>query len=733
MPATLSSPAARAAFSLRLPTPASTALEQLTSFAERMLEVPVSIITLVDGTPSYSTGGGHADAWRARREAPLSRTLCRYAVASGRPLLIEDARTHSIVRDDPVVWLGEVGYAGVPIRTPDGAVAGSICAIDTRPRAWTDGEVDLLAQLAAFAALAIERRGGATAEAGFVGAIGPARGRLSLRMLEKAVETMQVGVTITDTDGRILYTNPAEARMHGYTIDELRGMHARVFAPPEAARPIDPEVMDEVTSWSRETVNVRKDSTLFPVLLRSDVVKDSRGKAVGLVTCCEDITQRRELERQLLRNAFYDPLTGLPNRGLFVHRLDLAVERARRGEGNFAVLMVGLDRFKLVNDSLGRGAGDELLVGVAARLRECVRGETMVAHIGGDEFAILLDEIDGLGGATRVAGCVLERLTRPFSAGGAEVFTGASVGIALSWSGYEHADDVLRDAAIAMYRSKDGAKGQYEVFDADMHARAMERMRLEMDLRRALERGELRVYYQPIVTLDTGRIAGFEALVRWLHPERGLILPDDFIPLAEETGLILPIGLWVLEEACRELRRWQARGEGQGAPLTMSVNLSSRQFTQADLVDRVEDVLRETAIVRGTLKLEITESVIMQNTEAVLGTLHRLKALGVQLHVDDFGTGYSSLGYLHRLPLDALKIDRSFVGPGAGRESLQLVRSIVAMAHALGVAVVTEGVETAELLTELRTLRCEFGQGYFFAAPLPSEGVEALFASDPTW
>ncbi|HEU0054018.1 MAG TPA: diguanylate cyclase, partial [Longimicrobium sp.] len=537
MSAILTDPGTRSAFALRLPTPASTALSQLAAYAERMLEVPVALVSLVDGDGTFSAGGGSADAWRARREAPLSRSLCRYAVASGRPLVIEDARVHPIVRDDPVVWLGEVGYAGVPIRTLDGGVAGSLCAIDARPRAWTDDEVELLATLASFAAMVVERRSGVVAEAGFVGAIGQARGRLSLRMLEKAVETMQIGVTITDTEGRILYTNPAEARMHGYTIDELRGMHARIFAPPEHARPIDPEVMDEVTSWSRETVNVRKDGTLFPVLLRSDVVKDSRGKAVGLVTCCEDVTQRRELERQLLRNAFYDPLTGLPNRGLFAHRLELAVERARRGEAHFAVLMVGLDRFKLVNDSLGRGAGDELLVGVAERLRECVRGETMVARIAGDEFAVLIDEIGEMGDATRVAACVQERMGRPILAGGSEVFTAASVGIALSWSGYESADDALRDATIAMYRSKDAGQAQYQVFDGEMHARAMERLRLETDLRRAMERGELRVFYQPIVTLSTGRIAGFEALVRWEHPERGLVLPDDFVPLAQTAGL----------------------------------------------------------------------------------------------------------------------------------------------------------------------------------------------------
>jgi diguanylate cyclase (GGDEF)-like protein/PAS domain S-box-containing protein len=714
--------------------PAAAALERLASFAERMLEVPVSLITLVDGGRPFSAPGSD-DAWRARREAPLSLSLCQYAVRSGRPLVIEDARLHPIVRENPSLWLGEVGYAGVPVRSPDGSVTGSMCAIDTRPRVWTEEEIDILDHLAALAALVVERRTGHNAaEATFVGALGGSRGRLSLRVLEKAVETMQIGVTITDEEGRILYTNPAEARMHGWSMEELRGRHARVFAPPENARPIESSELDEVTGWIRETVNVRKDGSLFPVLLRSDVVKDSRGRPVGLVTCCEDITQRKQLERQLLQNAFYDPLTGLPNRGLFTHRLELAVDRARRGESAFGVVMAGLDRFKVVNDSLGRAAGDALLAAVAGRLRDCVGRHDMLAHIAGDEFAVLLDDIEGLGDATRMAACVQDALSRPFDIHGQEVFTGASVGIALSWSGYEHAEDVIRDATLALYRSKDARKGQYEVFDRDMHAQAMERLTMEMDLRRALERGELRVHYQPIVTLATGRIAGFEALVRWQHPERGMILPDGFVPLAEETGLILSIGMWVLEEACRELRRWLERAGGDGGePLTMAVNLSAKQFAQAGLVERVRQVLEETGVPGERLKLEITESVIMQHTDAVTETLHRLKALGVQLHIDDFGTGYSSLSYLHRLPLDALKIDRSFVRPGAGEESLQLVRTMVALAHALGVAVVTEGIETPELLEELRTLNCEYGQGYLFSRPVPSEGVDALFASDPRW
>jgi PAS domain S-box-containing protein/diguanylate cyclase (GGDEF)-like protein len=710
--------------------PTSGALNTLPEFAAQLLSVPLSIITPVEGR-SYSTKEVAGDGWEARRAALLGDTLCSLPAASGRPLLIEDAREHPELSGRLELWMGEAAYVGVPIRTPEGRVLGTFCAIDTRPRRWLDGDVRALTQLADVAAVLLERQTAPGAAAGFVGAIGTARGRLSLRMLEKAVETMQIGVTITDTSGRILYSNPAEARMHGYEVDELRGMHARVFAPAEHARPMEAEAMHDASSWSRETVNVRKDGSTFPVLLRSDVVRDSRGRPVGLVTCCEDVTERRELERQLLRSAFYEPVTGLPNRGLFTHRVELAVDRERRGEADFAVLAVALDRLQLVNDSLGRAAADELLQAVAGRLRECVRSDALLAHVARDEFAVLLDEIDGIAEPSRVAACLQEQLSRPFTVHGTEVFPGASVGIALSYTGYERAEDVLRDAAIALYRSRDARQGQYEVFDRDMHAQVMARLRMETDLRRALSRGEMRVHYQPIVSLASGRIAGFEALVRWDHPVEGMIQPDDFVPLAEETGLILPIGMWVLEEACRELRRWQDTHQGDEAP-TMAVNLSARQFIQPDLVEQVQRVLRETGIEHGTLKLEITESVLMQHTDRVTETLHRLKALGVQLHIDDFGTGYSSLGYLHRLPLDALKIDRSFVSEAEG-VNLHLVRTIVALAHALGVAVITEGIESPQVLRELRELECEFGQGFLFSRPLASGDIEALVASDPCW
>jgi diguanylate cyclase (GGDEF)-like protein/PAS domain S-box-containing protein len=705
--------------------------ERLAGFAARLLDTPVSVISLVDAERPFSAGRS-GDLWRPRREAPLARSLCGVAVRTGEPLLIEDAREHPAVRRNPEVWLGEIGYAGIPFRRADGRVVGSLCVADDRPRAWTAEEVDLLMSLARFAALLVTSQDGTPAlERALAQAAQSARSSVNLRMLRKAVETMQMGVTITDLRGRIVYSNPADARMHGYTPDELVGCDARVFAPAANAQPLDAERMNEATSWSRETVNVRKDGTIFPVFLRSDVVRDAAGRPVALVTCCEDLTHRKRLERELLRNAFYDAVTELPNRGLLTHRLELALDPGRRGDGHrFAVLAVELDRIQLVTDSLGRAAGDELLAGAAARLRECAPEDAMVAYVGGDQFAILMDGVSGLGDATRVATCVRQMLAQPLLAAGREVFSGVSVGVVLSGPAYERAEEVLRDATIAMIRAREAGDGRYHVFDPAMHAEAMARLQLETDLRRALERGELRVFYQPIVHLQTGRIAGFEALARWEHPERGLVMPDDFIPMAEETGLILPIGLWVLEEACRTLRRWQNRPGGEG--LKMAVNLSARQFSQPDLVQRVKTILTKTRIRPGTLELEITESVILQHSTQVIETLRRMKALGVQLHVDDFGTGYSSLSYLHRLPLDALKIDRSFVsGPDCG--GLQIVRTIVAMAHALGVAVVSEGIETAELLGELRTLNCEYGQGFYFSRPVCAEQIETLFERDPSW
>ncbi|HEU4835783.1 MAG TPA: bifunctional diguanylate cyclase/phosphodiesterase [Pyrinomonadaceae bacterium] len=430
----------------------------------------------------------------------------------------------------------------------------------------------------------------------------------------------------------------------------------------------------------------------------------------------------RELEesREHFRHAaFHDALTGLPNRSLFTDHLRVALRRAHQNEKYlFGVLFLDLDRFKNINDSLGHPCGDEVLKIVARRLEMCIRQTDMVARFGGDEFAILLDAIHDASDAVRVAEKVQQIISAPFKLASHETITTASIGVALSVSGYTEAEDIIRDADTAMYRAKERGKARYEMFDTAMHTRAVTLLRLESDLRRALEKDELCVYYQPIVSLASGDLHGFEALVRWQHPERGIVSPCDFIPLAEETGLILPIGLRVLRDACLQLRKWQQYSLSN-RDMIMSVNLSGKQLEQPDLIERIEEVLDESQINPWHLKLEITETVVMENPELAAITLAGLRSLGVRLSIDDFGTGYSSLSYLNRFPVDTLKIDRSFVtSMNAADENLQIVKTIITLAGNLGMQVVAEGVETEEQLHQLKSLKCQYGQGYLFSTPL---------------
>jgi len=436
-----------------------------------------------------------------------------------------------------------------------------------------------------------------------------------------------------------------------------------------------------------------------------------------------------ETKEHFRHAAFHDSLTGLPNRAMFTELLKAEIESSsRRNEHMFAVLFLDLDRFKNINDSLGHTHGDLLLVAFAERLERTLRPVDTLARFGGDEFAILLSGMSDATDAVRVAKRIQDELSQPFVLDKNSAFATASIGIALSSSGYDRADDILRDADIAMYRAKENGKARYEVFDHGMHARAVSRLQLESDLRQAIEQKEFCVYYQPIVSLQTGRLAGFEALVRWNHPRRGLVSPADFIPVAEETGLIVPIGEWVLNEACARVRQWQIDSPSHRS-LSLSVNLSARQVAQPDLLNRIKEALDHSKLNPHCLKLEITESVVMENAEAAAQMFKQLRSLGVQLSIDDFGTGYSSLSYLHRFPLNYLKIDRSFV-TRLTTDDNAIVRTISTLARNLGMEVIAEGIETEEQFQQLKMLGCEYGQGYLFSRPVANESVEHLLAQD---
>jgi diguanylate cyclase (GGDEF)-like protein len=455
----------------------------------------------------------------------------------------------------------------------------------------------------------------------------------------------------------------------------------------------------------------------------------------------KEIRDRKQAEERLFHNAFHDPLTNLPNRALFMERLRHSTALTQRSHHcSLAVLFLDLDRFKIINDSLGHLYGDKLLSAVAEKLKANLRPGDTVARLGGDEFVILLENIYQISDVTRIADRIQKDLALPFNLDGQEVFTSASIGIALSHESDNHPESLLRNADIAMYRAKSLGKACYAIFSSVMHEQVRSRLQLETALRWAIERQELQLHYQPIVRLETGKIVGFEALVRWQHPEQGLLSPAHFIPVAEETGLILPLGQWVLGEACRQLSYWHIKLENEPStlvealPLTISVNISGKQFAQPNLSEQVREILQQTQINASGLKLEITESVLMNNAQTATDILLQLAELGIQLHIDDFGTGYSSLSYLHQFSVNALKIDRSFISRiekdlVSDSEAVSIVQTMVDLTKNLTIDAIAEGIETAEQLARLKELQCQFGQGYFFYPPLDSQSVELLLGS----
>ncbi len=554
-------------------------------------------------------------------------------------------------------------------------------------------------------------------------------------IFENAIE----GIYQVTPQGRYISANPALARILKYNSpDELvqafSNIWQQLYVEPDRYLKFIHLIKEQRAITAFESQIYCKDGSIIWISENIRAVQDAGGETVYFEGTLENITERKQVEAQLRFHAFYDSLTHLCNRALFMDRLRHTIRLAQKLKNFvFAVLFLDLDNFKAVNDSLGHTVGDQLLIAIAQRLQTCLRCNDTFARLGGDEFAILLEGMECCANATEVANRIQRELALSFNLNGHEVFSSASIGIAIGTTGYEQPEELLRDADIAMYRAKALGRGKHAVFDITMHTQAVERLRLETDLRRAIARQEFQILYQPIIRLETGRLHSFEALLRWDHPERGVILPRDFIPIAEETGMIIPLGKWVLQEALRQLHYWR-QDFSQDLPLSISVNLSAKQLSQSQLVKQIAQLLQEVDLNPNCLCLEITESVIMENTELAIAILLELKNLGIQLHIDDFGTGYSSLSSLHRFPIHMLKIDRSFINKiNLEYENLEMVRAIVALAHNLKLQVVAEGIETQEHLHLLRQLKCQYGQGYWFSQPLDSVAAATLIAQNPQW
>jgi diguanylate cyclase (GGDEF)-like protein/PAS domain S-box-containing protein len=542
-----------------------------------------------------------------------------------------------------------------------------------------------------------------------------------------------IGMAVVSADGSWLQVNEALCKLVGYSEQELRATTFQALTHPDDLKQVQSYIQRVLEGFiqghEQEKRYLHEDGHTVWVLWSVSSLKDSESGTQRLFFQVQDISDRKMAEEKLTQ----DTLTSLPNRARFNDLLKMRMSRKQSNKDqNFAVLLLDVDRFKLVNDSLGNSSGDQLLLQIAQRVQTCMRQGDVLSRVAGDEFAVLLNDVSGEQEACSVATRIQQALAISFNLFGQEVYITMSIGIALGFGNSDQSTDALRDAETAMHRAKERGKARYEVFGRDMHGEVMTRLKIEMDLRHACERDELFVDYQPIVSLENRQLVGFEALVRWRHPEFGLVPPKDFIPVAEENGQILTIGQTVLESACLQARGWLDFYQGP-QPLFVSVNLSVKQFNQPDLVENIASVLEQAKLPPRCLKLEITESVFSDNIEAAVGLLTRLRELGVQLSIDDFGTGYSSLSYLQRFPVDTLKIDRSFVTQMMeNEENIAIVRTIVALARNLGMDVVAEGVETEDQLNLLRKLDCEKGQGYLFASPLNVTNVEEFIASCET-
>jgi diguanylate cyclase (GGDEF)-like protein/PAS domain S-box-containing protein len=544
-------------------------------------------------------------------------------------------------------------------------------------------------------------------------------------------ENTGAATVIIEKDMTISLANSEFAHISGFEKNEIENIKSWLnFIDEKTQRKIrNGEIIKKHLQFDQIPPNfecrfIDKDDDRKDMLCSLAAIPGSDKSVVSLA----DITELKEAERQIYHQAFHDTLTGLPNRALFMEHLNMAVKRSkRRDEYRFAVLYLDIDRFKLVNDSLGHSVGDRLISAFADRIQESLRDIDTLGRFGGDEFVILLEDIENSEYASGVADRLQQELKRPFMVEGKEVFAPASFGVVLNTRDYEEAEDIIRDADAAMYHAKENGKAQYKIFDKTLHKKALHLLERETDLRKAIQRDEFENHYQPIVDLRTSSLVGFEALIRWNHPQLGLIYPGSFISIAEETGLIVPMTQLIAQRACDDLCQWQDQLQDE-LKLTMNINLSSKHFLSPTLLEDIKKILNTTGMPPDQLKLEITETALMEDADETIRLVHRLKDLGLKLVIDDFGTGYSSLSYLQRLPIDTLKVDRSFVSritsePDGNRN---IVEAIISLAHRLEMVVVAEGVETEEQLAILREMNCQFGQGYLFSKPLSKPKADQL-------
>lgn len=744
-------------------------LEKLIRLAANICSTPIAALNFVAAEKLILRANYSPVPLSSEREG----AFCAWTILQDDCFLVGDASQDERFKNNTVVQ-GNFRvhfYAGQPLVSPEGYLLGTLCVMDFKARELSQTQLEALKTLATsvMAHLNVKRKNIELKRAlkdrsrfekqlethsGLMQQVEREKAHLSKinAQLEKQTSVHQEEIdTLSEREARYaLVVNSTNdgmwdwdlginkitycyrwKRMLGYSQEEIgttleewfKRIHMDDIEMVEAE--VTSHLLGQTPQFLCEHRIRHRDGKYRWILVRGMAVWNTHKESYRMAGSITDITDQKEAEEQLLHNAFHDALTGLPNRMLFMNKLKRALARNGDDKYMFAILFLDLDRFKIINDSLGHHIGDQLLIALAQRLETAIRPGDMVARLGGDEFAIILDRIRSIDDATHAAHRIQQEFTTPFKLSGHEVFVSASIGISHSLVPYTSPEEFIRNADIAMYRAKEQGRGGFELFDSGMQERASERLQLEIDLRRALAHGEFQVHFQPIISLENWRISGFEALIRWQHPEIGFITPLKFIPIAEETGLIMPIGLWVLRQACTQVREWQLRFPTD-PPLSISVNLSGVQFSDPTLIASIKEVLESTGLAAASLKFEITESAIIENIESATEILNQIKELGIKISLDDFGTGYSSLSYLHRFPIDTLKIDRSFVTAMNMSKNAEIVSTILTLAKNLGMDVIAEGVETREQIIQLTGMKCEYVQGFMLSKPMDGESMSRL-------